>query len=119
MRTVLVTVARDERQGRKSFFAFAVRCRQENCAMRLDVLARPAGFPGGHALLAHRPTDGMGQGRHCAPRDMDRLQSKISPDSLLATRKHDFAGARDLHRERAEMRKMPDSSLAPKNWCLP
>ena len=34
------------------------------------------------------------------------------PDMLpLTARKHDFAGALDLHRERAEMRKMPDSNL--------
>ncbi|MBI5658071.1 MAG: hypothetical protein HZC43_00640 [Nitrosomonadales bacterium] len=38
--------------------------------------------------------------------------------ALLATREHDFAGPRDLHRERAEMRKMPDSSLVPQNWGL-
>ena len=72
-------------------------------------------------LLAHRPAARMGQAdterpalrtaRHGSP----SIQNPPGT-SLLAARKHDLAGTRDLHSQRAEMRKMPDISLVPKNW---
>lgn len=76
--------------------------------MRLDVFARPAGFPGGHALLAHLPAAGMGQSDTKRPalrtarHGLPAIQNPAGT-SLLAARKHDFAGARDLFGREAEM----------------
>lgn len=102
------TAARNERSGCRGFSDSAAERREKSSAVRDDVCPRPQGFPGGHALLANRSTFGLGQAdtkrpvlratRHGPP----SIQN--SPGvSLFATREHDFAGARDLHRERTEM----------------